>query len=375
MKSISNLDQHGFSGIWQAAENYLQLGSDAYKIEKVEGNKINISPTSDKPNWVVTILKVISFAIAILPLAALCIIALYRRCYDIQVARVKPIVSQPQEATPPPVTDPVQNNNTVLKTLQKAKQQGKKIGLCIGRSETEAIPANSDKWIWVSVDPQMKNPPLENRLHLKETAENLAIPCAKFFDKIICDLSTLKFFSSPWDLFHGLLDENPDSELITQRSTGVSKIRPNRMYDGPGASYFITQKEHDKSVLEKLYAFSKWKDENQKVASEELEKFASKNFPKKDLNDPLLLSAFREHFLNHIYKPEGIDHLKELDKVIEKYLKHLFHDVKLKQGHYPLRDKKEGEIFYWQVKSPKPDMDLVTKIKAEKECTITVDNP
>lgn len=106
---------------------------------------------------------------------------------------------------------------------EESAKNGKKLGLFIGRQAHEALPTiNEDKDVnWVSMDRDLGAIPQAERIHLKlDFNDPLTMSkIAHLFDKVVLDLSCLKFFKEdPWRHMGRLLKKDPEATLITEAS-------------------------------------------------------------------------------------------------------------------------------------------------------------
>lgn len=126
------------------------------------------------------------------------------------------------------------------------------------------------------------------------------------FDKVVSDVSVIKFLQDPWTTLKLLLVKEPDAELIAEASTAcdISTYSKETYYWPAQASVIIP--------------FTEWKDQD-------IKKQRSKTL---------------------------------LNKIQELLLKN-FHEVKLMKGFYPYRDEdlqRQLKTKYWIARHPKDIM-------------------
>lgn len=76
---IRDISKYGGSRIWNAAENYLNVGQNSYTVVKLDAKKVKLQKdTTPSQDWVFSALKVLSYFTLVLPLVALVAKAIYR---------------------------------------------------------------------------------------------------------------------------------------------------------------------------------------------------------------------------------------------------------------------------------------------------------
>ncbi len=116
---------------------------------------------------------------------------------------------------------PYHLDQTIAKVQSLAKE-GTKLGLFVGRTLAEAMPAE-EGITWVSLDIDMGNP-LHHRIHLMMDFTDLEKreKISSLFDKIVVDWSVMKFLGDdPWRSLGGLLKDDPDATLITEAHRAI----------------------------------------------------------------------------------------------------------------------------------------------------------
>ncbi|KAF3361594.1 hypothetical protein PHSC3_001970 [Chlamydiales bacterium STE3] len=58
------------ASLWQLAENYLSVCGEKYRVTKIEEKQITLSIDHTKRSFIITALKICSFATIVLPAAA-----------------------------------------------------------------------------------------------------------------------------------------------------------------------------------------------------------------------------------------------------------------------------------------------------------------
>lgn len=190
-----------------------------------------------------------------------------------------------------------------IKTLgMEVSNQGKKLGLFIGRTAKEALPSEEEEqdMIWASLDVEMGSIPLEGRIHLKMDCndESSMKKISHLFDKVVLDLSVLKFLhEDPWRRLGKLLKKEKEATLITEATGKISIGNKNdKSYEG---AVCFTLEEYKQSELK-------------------------------------------------------IQILQKANFESEKYLKTIFEDVKLVEGeNYPYKNEINHSYPYFILKDPK----------------------
>lgn len=207
--------------------------------------------------------------------------------------------------------DEVISKVTILS--EEVAKTGRKLGLFIGRTAKESLPSeDEDKNItWISLDKDMGSVPIAGRIHLTMNFNDEVSmkKISNLFDKVVLDLSVLKFFDEdPWRHLGRLLKKDHNATLITE-ATGYTGLLIGR------------EKAEDKYYMGAI-------------------SFTLEEHRNKELKDQALLKAYRE---------------------IEKYLQTIFSDVQLIEGktypykteyslennpHFILKGPKYPEISY-----------------------------
>ena len=225
-------------------------------------------------------------------------------------------------------------NQLGIDTILKASTEGKKIGLIIGRDKDQAVPIE-EGWLWVAGNIRGDPAILENRVDLQMnfSDEGTIQKLEGMFDRVVVDISTLKFIRGAWQKVTPLLKPLLSSELITETSTGCMDLLPDIQevqVDCLNGSIEFPFSFQSREMKENRLLFQKWKD---KVGEKECTK------KKKEFLDNRVASmggkligfrsekecdlAFFYHILNENY-PNRFNAKKEAEKVgVEQFRQHL----------------------------------------------------
>lgn len=135
---------------------------------------------------------------------------------------------------------PEYNVGTEISRIVALNNNGAKVCLFAGRTETENLPEEPGT-IWVSLDEQMNSMPLNGRIHLWMNLNNddQMARIRDLFDKVVLDQSVLKFIGNPWARLGALLKPGLDSVLITEADTGqITNQELMRQEHEQGEAYF-----------------------------------------------------------------------------------------------------------------------------------------
>ena len=155
-------------------------------------------------------------------------------------------------------------NQLGIDTILKASTEGKKIGLIIGRDKNQPVP-KEDGWLWVAGNIAGDPAALENRVDLQMdfSAEETIQKLEGMFDRVVVDISTLKFILGAWQKVAPLLKPLSSSELITETSTGCMGILfdiKDVQVDFPNGSISYPYSFQSKEMKENERLFQEWKD-------------------------------------------------------------------------------------------------------------------
>lgn len=353
MTSINGMKDFGLSILWQASENYLDIGKKANQIHSVSDRIITITPSSHKAKWIHTVLKIISYITVILPLIALIIKAVYRKKYAIEIYK------------PTPSTKPYSLNSVINKIIN-ARIEGLKVGVFVGKQDEEPIPKEKG-WLWVSLDCAMQKALDLDRPHLKIDVNTPAIDLLyQLCNKVVVDISVIKFFDTIWEPLHSMLSPEADSELMVEALSGINSFTQENepIYDIENATYKIPSMAKRIYYREAQNAFEDWKvSVGQPEATKQYELFlktlpADKVKQLKDLysgTDEGLRSSFMSDVLKkYNIEPKKISYEDELFARTKVHLETLFNSVVLKKGRYPYESHWNSDDFkYWICRSPK----------------------
>lgn len=375
---LTNIRDHHDSNLWQSAENYLNVGQRAYHVLKIDGQKILLEKVHCRSSFFMTLLKVFSYCLVIPYLTAISICSWYRKSYQFEIYDTKDqlvcdgVVKDKVDSIDlkPSSKVTAYKIDDVLNELKKAKEKGLKLALYVGRGHDQSIPIETD-YVWCSLDNAPVDEIEEGRLHLCMDFNNNAqmVKIRHLFDKVLTDLSVIKFMNYPWETLQKLLNPQPDSELISESWSGISSMTPldQAIYFTKKGTMSIPQKELEDFQKQEKIAFVGWKT---KVGENEAEsQYANflANMSDKTKQDILHVNNGKEEglklaFMHFILKsnnlePKRINHVDQLHEITQQFLLTLFDEVQLLKGPYPYQEENQDEkvspIQYWTAKSPK----------------------
>lgn len=186
--------------------------------------KINTTSFPKNPAVVVTSLGIVTL---------IALAAIY--CWRNSPSSIPPLNVPP--SSEPKTSAFAENNQTVFAKIDKARQNGQKVILIVGRTPFQSRPTSTDS-LWVSLDdfnlgssavpssliPEHKQAYKERNLHLYPDHLHLVIDFNKDelnqikgkFDEIIFCQATYKFFERDQEAFYDLMEEN-QSLYISQK--------------------------------------------------------------------------------------------------------------------------------------------------------------
>jgi hypothetical protein len=240
-------------------------------------------------------------------------------------------------------------NEDVIARLHAARERGLKIGIFAGRREEQSVP-QEEGWIWCSLDRQRSQSEDPERMHLDMNFNNPEDmqKIQGLFDKVLLDISTVKFMRKPWMTLQKLLVKEPHATVIVE--SGPSKEEPLDILDAVyipenGAIHYPMQDIIDNNELSDS-AFSQWKKEVGKARFEaEYRNYEQRYLAVSDHEmQPLLLSDEGQEFLQGEFQKfvlKKYDLVKLIDRfpgyiaATREYLQGLFQEVALVYDRSP----------------------------------------
>ena len=361
--------------LWQASEAYLNFGQKSYKINQIQNTTVNLILSDKKSSVLKIALKVsVCFTIALpLTVAMFLIRAAYRKNYQFNVLSVKKQEQAPQnnlietkvnevQSGPAPITK--SNNDAVIARIIKAKEEGLKVAIFMGRDNSQVMP-KEEGWEWFSLDVMTEEGDTDHHLQMNFNQPADITRIQGLFNKVISDFSTIKFYNNPWPTLHSLLESNEDSELITEGHSGcvgILNIDQPAFYPRK-LTLNKPMKDSTKHDQEEKKAFNQWKERvGEAIVSDNFKEFCQgpiyKNITSNEPDNQQLIDA---EFIRYILNKNQIEPVppptydNELYEKIEGLLKLLFfNEVEKCSGSYPYRnDVQENERVFWRMRSPK----------------------
>lgn len=374
--------EHGNLSLWKAAEKYLNFGQKTYTVVAIRNDHIDLKKSVVKSHLFLLALKVsICFTIALpITLAAILIRTIYRKKYEFELIDSKKTpevkqVPEPQidivkEQEIPNARQVIQNAykvEDVIARIYQAKEEGLKVGIFLGRVNNQDLPAEQG-WKWFSLDNEMKDEgQKDHHLQMDFNNEGQMSKIHHLFNKAVVDRSTIKCFDYPWPTLHQLLEDKPESELITEGSANISSTHVNIQITEPTLnpvklSITIPLKDINEYEFAKKRNFDEWVGK-MKLADVELlrQEFYNQNRSKKPENwtEEQKENALEEDFVNYILEKENIKppgpptYTQELYQKIKDHLERkFFNEVTLHHGPFPYRAENQDTDF-WVIRSPK----------------------
>ena len=216
-------------------------------------------------------------------------------------------------------------NQLGIDKILEASREGKKIGLVIGRCKHQPVPMQ-DGWLWVAGNIVGDPAVLENRVDLNmDFSESDTIQKLEgMFDRVVVDISTLKFIDGAWQRVAPLLKPLPSSDLITETTKGCMGLLPmieEVKIDCAQGSICYPMSFSSKEMKNNDRLFQEWKD---KVGEAEFAKVKGDFLSEMDASEKEdLMSyggekeldlAFYHHVLNKHY-PNRFNAGREAAKV------------------------------------------------------------
>lgn len=308
--------------LWSFSENFLNFGQKSYKVQQITNKMIFLEKSALTS---ISLLKLISKVIlwsSIFPITFVCLVVKLnnRRKHEFKLInnntslnsdnkKIRTNISQSEtNSTKDSIKHPVKIKNpsskpiatydlkAVIERVKEAKRQGFKVGVFMGRENSQTLPA-AKNWKWFSLNCDLaKDFDASHHLQMDFNSPINMGRIRGLFNKVISDWSTAKFYDDIWPTLHSLLVKEEKSELIVE--TGPLFI----MLD-----YKITEPHF----------------------------YPSKCYYTKPLMD------------SRIYT-------KELLERTSKILNHLFFEnVEQCIGTFPGRDEDESVQSFWKISSPK----------------------
>jgi len=269
----------------------------------------------------------------------------YHSYHAYQKAQIKPEGPPPQELSDEEID---RRNQIGIDAIIKANEAGKKIGLVIGRCKNQPVP-QEEGWLWVAGNIEGDPEILEGRIDLKmdfnqdETYSKLQ----GLFDKVVIDVSTIKFIRAQWERGKHLLKPLETSQLITEALSGCMGISPGVSgvdVDCRNAGISYSMDYLQKETEEGKQLFADWKS---RVSDKELEAEKKACLEKhqgwiENEQDEKFENQFRYEILNKYFpdrylagREAGLEGMERC----RHYLKSLFNLVELYHGcPFPTRE-------------------------------------
>ena len=286
------------------------------------------------------------------------------------------------------ISYPIYNRESIIKTLTEFRNKNERLGLFIGRTENEPLPDKTDLqtfpedegiiWVSASIMPVI-NWKGGDRLHLQMDLnnDNEASLLKGFFNKIVVDLSTWKFFadsiySDSVERFSRLLVKDPSSVFIFESRFQLS-YRDFNITKPVYGLYTYTLPLFTAYTLAKSKIGKKFDAENASMTWEEKQKRIDEILPtlpydkrtieglkKKPLS--VLLSMCNSKILSELCKKEGIpdsdpelagDHEGKVRENTMNHLEKFFNSVVLIKNGPFYQNNFEKRPTYFIAKDPR----------------------